>query len=226
MQAAGPWTLAAQLELPSGHKAVSDRGATRDLAASLAEGLRVHLAEVGRRVPGATTVLQLDEPSLPAVLAGRVPTPSGFGTVGAVDAAIIEQTLRDVLAVADEGARVVHSCARDVPIRLLHDAGADALALDAALISRAQYDALGTAIDAGASLWLGVLPSTDSRVDLDRARSPLATLWSELGFARSRAAEDVVATPACGLAGATPDYVRRVLSLLRDVGAALRDDAA
>lgn len=224
-QAIGPWTLAASLELPSGHKVVSDPGATRDLAESLAEGLRGHLDELQRRVPGARLVLQLDEPSLPAVLGGRVPTPSGYGTVRAVEASRVEQTLRDVLGVAGDGGRVVHCCARDVPIRLMREAGADALSVDAALLTSKSYDALGEAVDAGLALWLGVLPGTDAAVSLDEARSAVQRLWSALGFARSAAAETVVATPACGLAAATPRYVRRALSLLRDVGAALRDDA-
>ncbi|MYR56119.1 methionine synthase, partial [Streptomyces sp. SID625] len=68
IQAAGPWTLAAALELRNGEAVLSDPGACRDLTASLAEGLRLHLAEVRRRVPGARLVLQLDEPSLTAVL--------------------------------------------------------------------------------------------------------------------------------------------------------------
>jgi hypothetical protein len=116
VQAAGPWTLAAGVELPAGHRILTDAGAVRDLADSLAEGLRQHLDEVQRRVPGATLVLQLDEPSLPAVLAGALPTASGYGTVAAVEPAPAEQRLHDVLAVAAEGARVVHCCASDVPV--------------------------------------------------------------------------------------------------------------
>ena len=54
VQVAGPWTLAAALELPSGHRVVSDHGATRDLAESLAEGLRTHLADLARRLPSAS----------------------------------------------------------------------------------------------------------------------------------------------------------------------------
>ncbi|HEY8300536.1 MAG TPA: methionine synthase [Jatrophihabitans sp.] len=225
LQAVGPWTFAANVELPSGHKVVSDHGATRDLAESLAEGLRLHVEQVQRRVPDARLVLQLDEPSLPAVLGGRVPTPSGYGTVRSVEASVVEQALRDVLAVGGDGGRVVHCCAPGVPIALLRDAGADALAVDAALLRTADYDALGEAVDAGVSLWLGVLPGTDGEVSLDRPRSVVTSLWSALGFARAEAAARVVPTPACGLAGASPRYARRVFSLLRDIGAALRDDA-
>jgi Cobalamin-independent synthase, Catalytic domain len=225
LQAVGPWTLAAGTELPTGHKVVSDHGAVRDLAESLTEGLRGHLDEVQRRVPQARLVLQLDEPSLPAVLAGRVATPSGYGTVRAVEAPLVEGTLRDVLGAVGDGGRVVHCCAREVPITLLRDAGADAISIDATTLTTSSYDALGEAVDAGVSLWLGVLPAVDDAVSLNGARDAVFELWSALGFARAAAAASVVPTPACGLAAATPRYVRRVLSLLRDVGAALRDDA-
>jgi hypothetical protein len=221
LQAAGPWTLAASLELHSGHRIVSDRGAVRDLAESLAEGLRAHLADVARRVPDAPLVLQLDEPSLPAVIAGRIPTPSGYGTVRAVEAAVVEQTLRDVLAVGPEGGRVVHCCAAEPPVGLFRSAGADAVSLDLALAG--ELDALGEAVDAGCGLWLGVVPATDAAITLDTARGPLSRLWSTLGFPPASLARSVVPTPACGLAGASPGYVRRALSVLRDTGQALLD---
>jgi hypothetical protein len=225
VQAAGPWTLAAELELPSGHKVVSDHGAVRDLAESLAEGLREHLAEVRSRVPGATLVLQLDEPRLPAVLGGRVRTPSGYGTVRSVDPAVARDTLAAVLAATPAGTRVVHCCAPDVPVDLLRGAGADAVAVDAALLGPGHYDALGEALEAGISVWLGVLPGTDTRIDLDSARTPVQRLWGELGFARSELAERLVPTPSCGLAGATPRYARRVFEVLREVGGWLRDES-
>lgn len=226
LQAAGPWTLAANVELPSGHKAVSDHGATRELAESLAEGLRAHLAEVQRRVPSARLVLQLDEPSLPAVLAGRVPTPSGYGTVPAIELAVVEQCLAGVLGVAGEGGRVVHCCADDVPVTLLRDAGANAISLDASKLTIDRYDTLGAAVDAGVSLWLGVIPATDADITLDEARAAVHRIWSELGFAARDAAARLVPTPACGLAGASTGYVRRAIAVLRDTGKALIDDSA
>ncbi len=70
VQVAGPWTLASTIEKPRGDKVLSDHGARRELAQALAEGVRVHLADVQRRVPGAELVLQVDEPALP-VRAGR-----------------------------------------------------------------------------------------------------------------------------------------------------------
>jgi hypothetical protein len=223
VQALGPWTLAATLELANGHKVVSDHGAARDLADSLAEGLTAHLAMIAARVPGAVPVLQLDEPALPSVLGGRVPTPSGWGTVRSVDPATVRQQLQRVLAVSEPGARVVHCCAADVPIALLREAGADALSVDGSLLSAAQYDPVGEALDGGVALWLGVLPSTDATITLDTARDPIDRLWAALGFARSELARRVVPTPACGLANASAAYVRSAFSVLRDTGSWLRD---
>ena len=221
VQVVGPWTLAASMELPSGHRIVSDHGAVRDLAASLAEGLWAHLTDLARRLPEASIVVQLDEPSLPAVLTGAVPTPSGFGTVRAVESAVVEQTLRDVVEVIPEGARIVHCCAGAVPIALLRKAGADALSVDMSRLTDAHNDALGEAVDAGTSLWLGVLPAVDAAVTLDTAREAVLRLWRALGFPAGRLGESVVPTPACGLAGASPAYTRKALSTLRDTGRAI-----
>ena len=226
VQVAGPWTLAAGVELPTGHRALADAGAVRELTESLVEGVRAHLRDVARRVPQARIVLQIDEPSLPVVLAGRVPTPSGYGTLRAVDPVLAADRLRSVLDIAADGARVVHCCAADAPIGVLRAAGADAIALDAALLDASSYDALGEALDGGVALWLGVLPTTDTAISVDNARAVITRLWSELGFAPSRLADAVVATPACGLAGASPEYAVRVLRVLRDVGSWLRDQSA
>jgi methionine synthase II (cobalamin-independent) len=218
VQIAGPWTLAAAVELPSGHRVVSDHGASRDLIQSLTDGLKLHLADVGARVPGAHLVVQLDEPSVPAVLAGEVPTPSGYGTVAPLEASTVEQGLAAVLGVAPPGARAVHCCASDVPLGLFRSAGADALSVDVNRLRRQDHDALGEAVDAGVALWLGVVPSTDAPITADAAKASVDGVWRSLGFPEERLASAVVPTPACGLAGATSDYARRALRVVTEVG--------
>src|SRR5439155_379732 len=81
IQVAGPWTLAAALYRPTGGLMLRDRGAVRDLTASLAEGVRHHVADVSARLPQARVLLQLDEPSLPGGLAGATPE-SARATLG------------------------------------------------------------------------------------------------------------------------------------------------
>ncbi|MGD6743157.1 methionine synthase [Streptomyces sp. BH106] len=213
VQAVGPWTLAAALELRNGEAALSDLGACRDLAASLAEGLREHLADVRRRVPGAQLVLQLDEPSLIAVLRGQIKTASEYRTHRAVDRQIVEGALRDVFSVLEDGPRLVHSCAPDVPFALLRRAGADAVSFDFSLLTERDDDVIGESVEAGLRLVAGVVPGVDGPLS-DPAGSVMGvrTLWRRLGLNPGSLADSVVLTPSCGLAGASPAYARAALA--------------
>ncbi|MGW8847829.1 methionine synthase [Streptomyces xiamenensis] len=218
ISAVGPWALAAALERRTGEAMLGDAGACRDLTASLAEGLRGHLAEVRRRVPGARPVLQLDEPSLAAVLHGAVPTASGYRTHRAVDRAVAEGALRELIAVGhDAGAPVVvHSCAPGVPLPLLRRAGADGVSLDFSLLTEREDEAIGEAAEGGTALFLGVLPGTGERAaelsDPAGTVSGVRSLWRRLGLSPGLLSESVVITPTCGLAGASPAYARAALA--------------
>ncbi|MET8704046.1 methionine synthase [Kitasatospora sp. NPDC058032] len=219
VQAVGPWTLAASVELKHGEKALADPGACRDIAGSLTEGLRRHLAEVRRRVPGAEVVLQLDEPSLPAVLAGEVKTASGFQRLRAVDRQLAEEALRDLIGALDAPV-VVHCCAPRVPLPLLRRAGVAGVSLDFSLLTEREDDDLGEAVEAGTVILAGVVPSTDQAPAQSRAMSDPAgsvqgvrTLWRRLGFAPELLGRRVLVTPTCGLAGASPAHARTALSL-------------
>lgn len=224
IQAAGPWTLAAGIDLPIGGRLLRDPGAVRDLTGSLAEGLRAHVTEVRRRLPGATVLLQLDEPSLPTVLAGRVPTESGLGAYRVVQTETARSALRTVIDAVGTPV-LVHCCAPDVPLELIRTAGATAIALDLALLR--DLDPLGEVIDAGLGVFAGAVPTrapaagrvpTSAQV-ADRVR----LVWDRLGFPRARLGQQVVVTPACGLAGATPEYTRAVFAACRDAGRRLAE---
>jgi methionine synthase II (cobalamin-independent) len=222
VQAAGPWTLAAGLERSRGDRAVVDPGARRDLAQSLAEGLAAHLAAVGARVPGAALVVQLDEPSVPAVLQGGLPTASGFGKLAAVEASVVEQELTELvrrIAVP----LVVHCCAPRVPMDLFRAAGATGLSFDLGLVQ--DLDAVGTAVEAGTHLLLGVVPGTDAALPAPKATaSRVQAWWRELGFAADLLPTAVTLTPTCGLAGATPAYARAAMTHVREAAKYLQPE--
>jgi hypothetical protein len=98
IQVCGPWTLAATIELAaSQNRLLGDAGAVRDLTTSLAEGVAAHFADVAKRLPGARLLLQLDEPALPGVLAGTVPTASGWGRLEPVDGPVAQEAIRSVI---------------------------------------------------------------------------------------------------------------------------------
>ncbi|MFE0460818.1 methionine synthase [Kitasatospora sp. NPDC058965] len=215
VQAVGPWTLAASVELRHGEKALADPGACRDIAGSLAEGLRRHLAELRKRVPGAQPVLQLDEPSLPAVLAGNVKTASGFQRLRAVDRQVAEEALRELIRSLDVPV-LVHSCAPGVPIPLLRRAGVAGISLDFGLLTEREDDDLGEAVEGGTVLLAGVVPAVDaaSSASSDPAGSVTVVrrLWRRLGLDPELLGRRVLVTPTCGLAGASPAYARQALS--------------
>nr|CTQ92298.1 Methionine synthase, vitamin-B12 independent, putative [Kibdelosporangium sp. MJ126-NF4] len=227
VQAAGPWTLSAGIELPRGHRVLTDKGALREFADSLAEGLVVHAAEVSRRL-GAPVVVQLDEPSLPTVLAGALSTASGYGTVPAVAEPDARDLLADVIKTVGDATGqpvIVHCCAPRPPVGLFRAAGAQALAIDATLldgIPASLSDQIGEAWDAGMTMLLGLVPGvTPSRPPtLADAAKPALSLVDRLGFPRSILAERAIPTPTCGLAGADADWARRALVLIREVGRA------
>src|SRR3954471_2088111 len=225
VQVAGPWTLTSEVELPRGHRAITDPGALREFTESLAEGLRGHVAEVHKRT-GADVVVQLDEPALPAVLAGVLPTPSKLATVPAVPEPDARDTLAMLVTAAREatgGPVIVPGCAPPPPVTLIREAGADAIALDATLLEGTPAvltDQLGEVFDDGCVLFLGLVPSTEpvAPPTLERLARPALDLVDRLGFARELLAERAVPTPTCGLAGANTAWARRALALARDLG--------
>ena len=164
VQVAGPWTLAATVEKPRGDKLLSDVGARRELAQALAEGLRSHVADLRRRMRGVDRlVVQVDEPALAAVLAGSVPTASGFHRHRSIEPSEASTALGWVFeAITSAGAEPwAHSCSGDAPLALLRGAGARGLSVDLAMMSAADHDTLAEALEAGESVVLGVVPSVD-----------------------------------------------------------------
>lgn len=71
-------------------------------------------------------------------------------------------------------------------------------------------------------MFLGLVPGTEpsERQSLRAAAEPALRLVDRLGFPRSILASHTVATPACGLAGASSGWVRHALKQVRDLGKA------
>ncbi|MDQ4086011.1 MAG: methionine synthase, partial [Actinomycetota bacterium] len=153
----------------------------------------------------------------PAVLAGAVPTASGFHRHRSVAVPEAVEALAGVLdAVGSAGATpVVHCCSDAVPVQVLARAGARALSVDVDRIARSEYDDYAGLLDQGVALWLGVVPATDPDPvprDTDLVQR-VQRLLEDLGVDPEPVASRCVVTPACGLSGATPGWARRALVL-------------
>lgn len=205
-QVAGPWTLAATVEQPRGDRLLADHGARRELAESLAEGLAGHIADLRKRAPKADLVVQIDEPALPLVLAGAIPTASGYGRHRSVDDPEADRLLRFVVdAIRSGGATpVVHCCAADVPVTLLGGAGFQAVAFDLSLAKPGERWA--AAFEAGVDLW----PGGGDRRAIDR-------WFGSLGFDDAAYGERTVVTPSCGLASVSPAEARTALTRVQQI---------
>ncbi len=224
IQVAGPWTLAATVERPRGDRVLADHGARRELAQALAEGLRDHVADVRRRLPEAEIVVQVDEPALPAVLAGSVPTASGFHRHRSVDAPQASPALEWVFAaVTGSGAvPVAHCCAPDVPLGLLTGAGAAGVSVDLDVLPVPAYDDLAGLLEQGRPVYLGVVPSTaPATPPSEGAVTERVLRFLDMLGLDPESASSLVVTPACGLAGADPSWARRALQLVQRVAANL-----
>jgi methionine synthase II (cobalamin-independent) len=222
IQLCGPWTLAATLELTrTMNVALSDPGAVADLTASLAEAAAAYATDVARRVPGGRLVVQFDEPALPSVIAGLVPSQSGMSRLAAIEDDTVRDRLNQVLGVTP-GYTVVHCCATTVPFGIIQRAGADGIAFDLSQLRRGEEDGVAETAEAG----LGVLTGAISAVAAEpggalQTAERAIRLWRRLGLPLSTVAEQAVVTPACGLAGASPAQARAALSRCREAAAML-----
>jgi methionine synthase II (cobalamin-independent) len=222
IQVTGPWTLAATVERPRGDKALADHGARRDVAQALAEAVRVHCADVRRRLDPTELYVQLDEPALPSVLQGAVPTASGFHRHRAVTSVVAAQALTWVADAVTEsgGAPVLHCCAPELPFEVLQSTPITAVSFDVSLVKSSRYDDLGRWLDAGRSAWLGVVPPTEPADVAPTAAELTARVlswWRDMGYTDVETLPDTTVTPTCGLAGASPSWARTALGRCQQV---------
>ncbi|MEE2521362.1 hypothetical protein V1639_06065 [Pseudarthrobacter sp. J75] len=217
VQLLGPLSLAAGLYLHNGERALLDYGARRDIAASLAAGVEGHLRKVSAAVPAARLVVQVDEPDIAAVLAGTIPTASGYQTLRSLGRQEATESLRLVVkALHDAGASEVVVAVPEVeaPFDIIFAAGADGVAVPLKALTTRQWEHLATGIESGKRLWAGAadvggssLPATADIVE------SVWRPWRQLGLT-PESVPAVRLTPSAGLEGLQPKQATAVLTRL------------
>lgn len=225
VQVTGPWTLAAMVEKPRGDKVLADSGARRDLGQALAAAVTGHVADVRRRLSATEVVVQIDEPLLPAVLAGSVPTASGFSRHRSVTAPEAAQRLAELVRAATPGSPddppepassvVLHCCAPSLPWKVLRESGIQMVSLDATALRHDDLEDVSDWLDAGRTVWPGVVPTVEparpmTGADLTRV---LLRWWADVGHTEVESIPATTVTPTCGLGGASPVWARTALEL-------------
>lgn len=207
---AGPATLAAALALPSGEPVLSDLGALRDVMQAWAQGLAELAAATASSLPGAQPVLDVREPRLDDVLAGRVRSSSGFRLLRAPERADVAAAW-EALAEATPTWLPVHSL-------LTPSAAAAALRLPAPGEHPGEWEGIAAFVEAGRDVVLQVPPAAVGTRVSARAAT-LATPWRRIGLpAASLSALTVSDTPGALLA---PEPLRAAAIASRDLADAL-----
>jgi 5-methyltetrahydropteroyltriglutamate--homocysteine methyltransferase len=224
VQAPGPITLAAELELPNGHRAITDLGAFNDIATSLAEGVAAHRASVSRRLD-TPVVVQFDEPSLTSAVLGRLTGVTSLSPVAAIEETLATRML-DICAAAAGPDVSVHCCASSIPWKALQDSMISAVSVDAGTLQAADLDAVAEFIESGRVVVLGAVASSTPahRPGVEEVATSVVSITDRLGFGRSVLRDRIGIAPACGLAAATPDWARTAVGLVRRVAEAFADD--
>ncbi len=226
MQAPGPVTLAANLELPGGHRAITDRGAVRDLTTSLAEGVAALRAQLIRRLD-VGVVVQFDEPSLPDALAGRLTGVTSFSPVHPVGEVMVAELLDECVAVVG-GDVAIHSCAAALPWKMLQRSSVSAVSVDVHTLIAADLDGMGEFVESGRTVMLGAVPTglSGPRLSAAQIAETVAGVTDRLGFGRAVLRDRIGVTPACGLAAATPVLARNAIELAQRAADMFSEDPA
>lgn len=194
---AGPATLWSTLLRPRLDRVLADAGARREVAEALAAAASEYVADVARRVPAARLWLKLDDPATGAVLAGDVPTSSGFSKHRGVTTDELRSAIHGVVDALSDTPVVFHCCG-DFPFEAVHRSGLSAVSLD--VTRPIDGDRVAELAERGIAIWLGALPThVPNRVA--SVGHVVDAAWRLIDHMGEGTVTDAFrVTPACGLA--------------------------
>ncbi|WP_411732124.1 hypothetical protein [Paeniglutamicibacter sp.] len=227
IQFPGPATMAANLHLHHGERAVSDHGARRDLAQSLALGAVRHLQTLARTTGAQQITVYIDEPDAGSVLNGTLPTSSGYRTLRSVPAAELRgwwSELVDGLHGAGAAEVVIGADAEPGTWTTLAatalEAGADGLGANAASLTVPGWELVAAAVESGSRFWLGCVDPESKPPGVVEAVNAIRRPWRQLGLPDA-ALGALVLSPTAGLGELSPAKATAVLGRLAAYAEAL-----
>jgi methionine synthase II (cobalamin-independent) len=113
-----------------------------------------------------------------------------------------------------------------LPWKMLQRSAIHAISVDVQTLVPADLDGIGEFVDSGRTVMLGVVASTgpERLPSAEELAKWAVSITDRIGFARSVLRDRVGITPACGLAGATPEWARKAIELTQQTADAIADD--
>lgn len=227
IQIRGPLAMARDLYLHHGERALSDAGARRDVAESLAAGSADHVRDVMRTSGRRKITVVMEEPGISDVLNGSVRTASGYRTLRSVPRNEVTNAwslLVESLRGAGASAVVLKAEPRSADVNTVFDAVAaaasDGICLPIGTLDGRAWERAAGLVESGGQLWLGLLDPSKEPPMVVRAVERILRPWRELGLEQGTL-ETLTLLPTGGLADAKPAAVRTILTRLTQTADAL-----
>ncbi len=220
----GPLTLAGSVYLARGDRAVADRGAVTEVVESLGAGIGEHLAAIGRVLPDAEPTVLLHEPLLAAVVAGTLPTFSGYARLRSVPAPEVAERLTrmvDLLRTGGASRVAVHLGTGAALAPVVRRSGADGVGVTVSSLDERRWEPVAEAVEAGLRLFAQVEPPQTSQCagpDVRGVAQPVLGGWRRVGLANDRLGAVTLLAPAPQVG--MPDAVRTARTTLATVARA------
>lgn len=189
----GPWSLATDIELANGHRAVTDAGALNDITEIFIGALIRHSHALNRRF-GARAQIIIEEPRLNALAAGKIQGTSDFDVIKPIHTKALGERLHRVNEeLTTSGIEMVrlNLLGATPPLSVARIAQVPSVLVTKSAIKGNQLlDELGETISTGMRVGLGVVAPGD---ELDEAKEQprakaveVAKLFDELGISRDQ----------------------------------------
>ncbi|GAA3683161.1 methionine synthase [Arthrobacter ginkgonis] len=220
IQLRGPFSLAANLHLHNGERALIDHGARRDLVHSLASGAARHVADVLRTSGRPHVTVVVEEPELADVLAGTIPTVSGYRSLRSVPRHEAVRAWSEVVeALRGAGATTVVLAPGVGPVGVpevcddVASAGADGVYLPVTALDTRGWERSAGLVEGGLELWLGLLDPGKTPPGVVKAVERVLRPWRQLGLGDASLGA-LTLLPTTGFAETSPEALRKVLTTL------------
>ncbi|MCS4491836.1 hypothetical protein N7326_05560 [Corynebacterium sp. ES2794-CONJ1] len=176
----GPWSLASRIELPRGHRAITDRGAVEEIFTLFAAGVQQHILDLKKRF-GKRVTLAIYEPDVKDLMRGTLPGTSDFDRIPAMNMEDLAPRLAHCVSVLPNDNTWLYLRSRE-DFQIVQHAQFPGLMADIDSLCTAEIlDACGEAVASGMPLALGAVNPKkpyESETDLAQRVIRLADEWA------------------------------------------------